>query len=243
MFNVRKSTRCSILERIAKCKKPLAQIPFKQVYREKRLEWEKQNFELVLFTDECRATLDGPDGWRRGWCDTKALCPQRIRRQQGGGGVMFWATIVDDEHVGPLRIKDGLKMTAPTYIAFLRKHWLQWCMKKSLAFRNKMVFMQDNAHSHAAHLMTSFLKKVLAKKSEIMEWPACSLDLNPIENLWIILKREVYAKGSSILRKKNFGMRIQLLLKLISSDTIKKLTSSIDRSNVTFGSVKSWTIY
>ena len=151
LFNVPKSTRCSILQRIAKCKKPLVRPPLKQVHREKRLEWAKtylkQNFEFVLFTDECRATLDGPDGWRRGWCDTKALCPQRIRRQQGGGGVMFWAAIIHDELVGPFRVKDGVKMTATTYIAFLREHWLPWYKKKSLAFRNKMVFMQDNAPS------------------------------------------------------------------------------------------------
>ena len=116
MFNVPKSTRCSILQRIAKCKKPLVRPPLKQVHREKRLEWAKkylkQNFE-------CRATLDGPDGWRQGWCDTKALCPQHIRHQQGGGGVMFWAAIIHDELVGPFQVKDK---------------------KKSLAFRNKMVF-------------------------------------------------------------------------------------------------------
>ena len=56
MFDVPKSTRCSILQRIAKCKKPLVRPPLKQVHREKRLEWtkkySKQNFEFVLFTDE-----------------------------------------------------------------------------------------------------------------------------------------------------------------------------------------------
>ena len=32
MFNVPKSTRCSILQRIAKCKKPLVRSPLKQVH-------------------------------------------------------------------------------------------------------------------------------------------------------------------------------------------------------------------
>ena len=184
----------------------------------------KQNFEFVLFTDECRATLDGPDGWRREWCDTKALCPQRIRRQQGGGGVMFWAAIIHDELVGPFRIKDGVKMTAPTYIAFLREHWLPWYKKKSLAFCNKMVFMH-----HTAHVTTRFLKKVLVKKGEIMEWPACSPNLNPIENLWSILKREVYAGGKQYSSKEDLWNAIKTTAKGISSDTIKKLTSSMDR--------------
>lgn len=39
----------------------------------------KQNFEFVSFSDECRATLDGPNGWRKEWCDTKALTPKCVR--------------------------------------------------------------------------------------------------------------------------------------------------------------------
>ena len=89
--------------------------------------------------------------------------------------------------------------------------------------------MQDNAPSHAAHLTTSFLKKILVKKGEIMEWPACSPDLNPIENLWSILKTEVYAGGKQYSSKEDLGNAINTTAKGISSDTIKKLTSSMDR--------------
>ena len=95
MVNMPKSTQCLILQRIAKSKKPLVRPPLKQGHREKRLDWAKkylkQNFEFVLFTDEYQATLDGPDGWARGWCDVKALCPQCIRRQQGGGEIRWFS--------------------------------------------------------------------------------------------------------------------------------------------------------
>ena len=41
--------------------------PLKQRHKLARLDWAKlcvkTNFENVLFTDESRATLDGPDGW------------------------------------------------------------------------------------------------------------------------------------------------------------------------------------
>ena len=45
----------------------------------------KTDFQTVLFTDECRTTLDGPDGWSRGWLARGAQKPIRLRRQQGGG--------------------------------------------------------------------------------------------------------------------------------------------------------------
>ena len=52
----------------------------------------KVNFQTVLFTDECRGTLDGPDGWSRGWLVNGMTRPPR-RWQQGGGCVMFWAAL------------------------------------------------------------------------------------------------------------------------------------------------------
>ena len=56
---------------------------------------------------QCRATLDGPDGWARGWISFNNSAPVRVRRQQGAGGVMFWAAIVGDNIIGPFRVEDA----------------------------------------------------------------------------------------------------------------------------------------
>ena len=45
--------------------------------------------------------LDGPDGWMSGWLLNGTKPQSRIRRQQGGGGVMIWAGIINDAIVGP----------------------------------------------------------------------------------------------------------------------------------------------
>jgi transposase len=189
----------------------------------------KVNFQNVLFTDECRATLYGPDGWSRGWYDAQSPPPQRLRRQQGGGGVMFWAGIINNEMVGPFRVKDGVKITAETYTAFLKEFLLPWYKKKSLSFRKKMIFMHDNAPSHSACLTLDFLKKLLIKNATIMEWPPCSPDLNPIENLWSIIKRKIYANAKQFRSKDKLWNEIQVAGKDISADEVSKVTSSMDR--------------
>ena len=64
--DVPKSTRCRILRNVAKCGKPEVHPPLNDVHQKKRMEWArnhmKVNFQTVLFTDECQATLDGPNG-------------------------------------------------------------------------------------------------------------------------------------------------------------------------------------
>jgi hypothetical protein len=62
----------------------------------------KTDMKCVLFSDESKATLDGPDGWSKEWVFRGDQCAARIRRQLGGGGVMTWAGIVGDELFGPV---------------------------------------------------------------------------------------------------------------------------------------------
>ena len=54
------------------------------------------------------------------------------------------------------------------------------------------IFQQDNARIHFSKETKSFLSRCLV---EIMEWPACSPDLNPIENICGVLVRRVYANN------------------------------------------------
>ena len=67
---VPRTSRCHIHQTVAKNVKPNIRPPLNSRHKAKRVEWARQymkvDFQTVLFTDECRATLDGPNGWCRG---------------------------------------------------------------------------------------------------------------------------------------------------------------------------------
>ena len=65
-----KSVHYMVLKFIGRVVSSKKHSPFSKKLKVKRLEWAvaylKTNFSNVIFTDECCATLDGPDGWGAG---------------------------------------------------------------------------------------------------------------------------------------------------------------------------------
>ena len=61
-----------------------------------------------------------------------------------------------------------------------------------------------------------------------MDWPPQSSDLNPIENLWSIIKRKIYGKGRQFGNKREFWEKISEVSSQISPEVVKKLTFSVD---------------
>ena len=118
-----RTSRWRIIQVLAEMKSAIKKPPLTMNHKENRVEFAvkymKQDFDEVMFTNECRATLDGTDGFSRGWVLDKLEIPVRLRRQQGGGGVMFWAAILGSNLIGPSKVPDGVKMTAFTYTEFL----------------------------------------------------------------------------------------------------------------------------
>jgi len=54
------------------------------------------------------------------------------------------------------------------------------------------IFAQDNASTHTARIVQDWIQPWAAENGvELVNWPAYSPDLNPIENLWKLLKQEI----------------------------------------------------
>ena len=61
-----------------------------------------------------------------------------------------------------------------------------------IAIHECNMFMQDGAACHHSKLVSYFFKNI-----ETLDWPGNSPDLNPIKNLWAILKDKVADKQTT----------------------------------------------
>ena len=178
------------------------------------LEWNN-----VIFSDEKKFNLDGPDGLCHYWHDLRKEKRYFSKRVQGGGSVMVWAAFSRTWKRDIVFI--STRMNASTYSQLLSHHLLPHIRSGE---SNLEIFQQDNAPCHRAQSTMRWLSE---QGVAVMEWPSRSPDLNPIENLWGILVRSVYAGGKQFSTVAALREAIRAAWADISFETLGKLTNSM----------------
>ena len=136
---------------------------------------------------------------------------------------MVWGGMSYDG-VGPLTVVEGT-VTGKKYRQTLQKHLLP--LVASRRHLNKDTILQDdNAPLHQANLVTSWKRR---NNLKCMEWPAQGPDLNPIENLWMTLKRAISARNPAPRNVLELQVAVEEEWKEISLMHVRKLVTSMPK--------------
>ncbi|KAJ6094481.1 hypothetical protein N7467_001994 [Penicillium canescens] len=197
------------------------------LHAEKRLRWALRyqqftstDWARVYWSDEC--TVERGIGQRQEWTFTRPK-DQLFQHLKEGSQVqmipargqqikqMFWAAFCglprrsglipllgDPESqrgsVSSRTIEELYRRVLPTLLNSLG---------------HNAIFQQDNAPVHTAYIVRDALNEL---EYEIMEWPPYSPDLNPIENIWALLKAEILKRHPELMHLPNSESTLDLLL-------------------------------
>ena len=181
-----------------------------------KVTWVESWFK-VFFSDEKKWNLDGPDGCQYYWHDLRKEESFFKSRQFGGGSVMTWAAFSATERTEIIFLEG--RQDSEKYINMFEEH-----MEPML--RADSVFQQDNAPIHVSHYSKNYFSQ---HSINLLEWPALSPDLNPIENLWGILVRKVYSGGKQYPNKELLKEAIRKAWAEVPNETLSKLSKSMHK--------------
>jgi hypothetical protein len=171
----------------------------KKHHRKLRVQWcrsrRKTDFSTWIFSDESSFELSDCSASRHQkvfraknekYAECCILQSGTTQRRQ----LMIWGCITSIGKCA-FTVVEGT-INATKYQEVLQTTLLPLLDEMPLSFTSRCIFQQDNASPHRAASTKHFMRE---NGITTTEWPALSPDLNPIENVWGLLKQYVRERG------------------------------------------------
>lgn len=189
-------------------------------YARKYSAWPIDNIRSILWSDESTFTVtDTPTGRvRRPRNSDRYDERYTVKTLKHPPSVMVWGAF---SYYGVSKLyflEKGETMNSNTYLNLLINN-----LPECFVDCNAEVFMQDGASCHTSKVVMDWLKEYGVDVIE--DWPGNSPDLNPIENLWYIVKKNLRELDTSSLPK--LKVAIEEVWNNLSTDILHKLVNSV----------------
>jgi len=160
-------------------------------------QWDEARWSKVLFSDESTIQqLLRENEQFVGERFNDHYTPATVKHPPS----MIWGAVSNNGTAGHFFLPTGKTKNGVRYHKMLEDK-----LEIHMTIHECNIFMHDGTLCHRSKLVSDFLQK---KNMKMSHWPGNSQDLNPIENLWAILKDKV-AAGEHPTSVKDLEMAIK----------------------------------
>lgn len=227
---VRNALKKNNLRSIVKQKRPL----LKKAHRQNRLKfaqyhenWTVEDWKRVLWSDETKINRIGSDGRVYTWKEKGEPLSDRTTtptvKHGGGNNLMVWGCM-GWHRVGKLTEVQG-KMNAEQYCEILDDGVVE-SFEKLEVKEEERIFQQDNDPKHTSKKAIQWFED---NNIQVLAWPAQSPDINPIEHLWVHLKKQMNQYSIPPRGVHELWERVAEEWNGITPETCQKLIESMPR--------------
>jgi transposase len=226
---VRRALKQAGMKAVVKRKKPLLRprhIRERLAFAQRHKDWTVDDWKRVIWSDETKINRFGSDG--RKWCwkkPSEQLQPRHVQAtvKHGGGSLMVWGCMTAQGPGFLTKIVD--RLDSELYCNILEDELQSTVEWYELEWKD-VIFQHDNDPKHTAKRTQEWLQD---HQIQVLQWPAQSPDLNPIEHLWDLLKRRLAAHERMPSGMLELWERIEAEWNKITAQECMKLIESMPR--------------